>query len=275
MRVYPAVSTYPIFKHPHLPLKQKVNKKDDLETISPPEFKAGLQRVSFNEVIKINPPNNPPSVTRKREEEIDADKWINHLFSEKALYGQYIVDLQILGYSAHEAKDIVDQAIYHTERATNSAIEHEVKAGISANSMLLSAAVGILSNLVKNSDSTPRLIKQALNITKNAAIGLRGYLQYELYGRSDDDRGKNKYQAEFYGNKISGIFSDLAYIFETKINPVALVTLSFTGEKTQNIVKQLLTLPSTDWWRVRTFAEINQQFGTDLFGYLLHKPLSL
>ena len=56
---------------------------------------------------------------------------------------------------------------------------------------------------------------------------------------------------------------------------MALVASSFIGEKTQGIVKELLTLPSTDWWRVRTFAEVNQQFGTDLFGYLLHKPLSL
>ena len=178
MIVYPAASTYPIFKHPCFSLRQKITKKEDLEKMSPPEFKAGIERVSLNEIIKINYTDNAKDTAKeKKEEETDANKWINYLFAEKALYGQYVLLVQTQGYTQTEAKDIVDQAIYHTERATHSAIDHEVKAGISANAMLLSAGVGILSNVLKGSDSTPQFIQQALNITKNAAVGLRGHFQ--------------------------------------------------------------------------------------------------
>jgi len=274
------VSHYPVS-----PWHRSIARNKRLQNFKAPEFKYGSQRVTIKEISKINKSkvlNEVSNEDKKEEEELTPGKWINQLFSEKVSYGQFIVGIQSTGYTQADAISIVDESIYQSERATDWAISNEYFGNISANSALISLLAGLTTNLIKNLDPDDALIspgiRRALSVIDTSAAASRGFIQYEkIYGgRMDDDRARNKYESEVYGNKVAGLFSDLAYVFETNINPVALVTLGLlAGDKTKESIRPILSLCNSLWWRVRMLAEIDQKFGTDLFTYLINKPLSL
>ena len=273
------VGSYPV-----PPWNRSINRTGRLRNFRAPEFKYQAERVTLDEIAKTG---NLKTVTKYTVEETNSPetekkKWLNKLFSEKSLYGKTICDIQLFGFAPIQAKTIVDESIHQSERATDWAISNEHYAGIAEKSALIAALAGIgsvvLKNLEENNviDDSP-VLKRSLNVIESVGSASRGYIQYEkVYGgRNDDDRARNNYEAEVYGNKVAGIFGNLAYIFETNINPVALIALNFTNEKTQEVIKPLLHLFNPLWWRVRMLAQIDQKFGTDLFTYLINKPLAL
>ena len=262
-----------------------INRNGRLQSFRAPEFKYQTERVTREELQLIKSLRNGKSIDsvtkRKKIKPIDKGEWINQLFDVKALYGQTIVDIKSAGFTHVEAKDFVDESIHQSERATDWAINNEHYGNIAAKSALAATFFGVanivLSNLNNNGLVDSPGLSQICGTLESSSLALRGYVQYKkIYGgRMDDDRARNHYEAEVYGNKISSLFGDLAYLFETKINPVALVASSFTGEKTQHVLKPLLTLFNPLWWKIRMLAEIDQQFGTDLFTFLINSPQAL
>lgn len=207
----------------------------------------------------------------------DESKWINELYEGKISYGKLIQAIQSQGFTEEEAKEILDEAIYHSERSSDWALANEKYGGIAANSALVAACLGVLKTVVEGSESTPPFIKNVIGILHGGACASRGYFQYGyVYGRKiDDEKAKNNYEGEFYGNTLSSTFADLAYIFESKINLIPLPLLGLTSEETQKTISSLLSLMNILWWRVRMLAEVRQDFSSDLFTYLIHKPLAL
>lgn len=284
----------PIGSYPVSPWNRSlVNRNQRLKSIKAPEFKYGSEIVDYQEVQEIRRCENGKWIKvsshskRKKTKKLDKEQWLKSLYTEKASYGQFVASLQMMGHSPIDAKTILDESIHQSERATDWAISNEHYGSIAANSALVSLVLSIANTIVNNTSennsslsfisSISPTIKQTLSTVEMGAAALRGYIQYEnIYGgRMDDDRAKNKYEAEVHGNKIAGIFSDLAYIFETNINPVALIALNFTSDKTNESIRPLLSLCNSLWWRVRMLGEIDQKFGTDLFTYLINKPLAL
>ena len=272
----------PIGSYPVPSWNRSVNKNGRLKSFRAPEFKYQAERVTFDEAKQVREIKNGQKLLQKKKTKvIDKGEWINQLFSEKCYYWQVVLDVKQIGYTKEEASSIVDESIYQSERATDWAINNEHYANIAANSVLVSAIASVanacLKNLDENDEIVPPVFKKSLHIVENISAASRGYIQYEkIYGgRNDDDRARNNYEREVYGNKAAGIFANLAYIFETNINPVALVALGFTNEKTKETIQPILSLANPLWWRVRMLAEIDQKFGTDLFTYLINKPLAL
>ena len=275
----------PIGSYPVPPWNRSINRSGRLKSFRAPEFKYQAERVTLGEIEQIKKVDKSKktdsTVPKKKIKSIDKGEWINELINEKSLYGQTIVAVQAQGHSQLEAKSIVDESIHQSERATDWAISNEHYANIAAKSALIAALAGVanivLKNLEENNVIDSPILRQVSSVVECGSAAYRGYIQYEkIYGgRNDDDRARNNYEAEVYGNKIAGIFGNLAYIFETNINPVALVVSGFTNEKIKETIQPLLTLANPLWWKVRMLAEIDQQFGTDLFTYLINKPLAL
>ena len=277
----------PVGSYPVPSWNRSINRTGRLRNFRAPEFKYQAERVTQNEIkqireIKNGKKESPVKPNKKRIENSDKGKWIKSLYTSNVSYGQLIVQIQTGGFTPIESKEIVDESIHQSERATDWAISNGHYAGIAEKSALIAALAGIgsvvLKNLEENNviDDSP-VLKRSLNVIENVGSASRGYIQYEkIYGgRNDDDRARNNYEAEVYGNKVAGIFANLAYIFETNINPVALVALGFTNEKVRETIQPILALANPLWWRVRMLAEIDQKFGTDLFTYLINKPLAL
>ena len=280
MRVGP-VGSYPVFWNPYIQRTRTPGRKR-LERFQAPEFKSGVSRVTANEIIPPGKTGDKKIETEEDTRKLDKDRWINELYDQKISYGNCIVQIQSLGYTPIESKEVVDEAIHHSERSTDWAISNSTYGKIGEHSIILATCVELaevfLNHIEENNNvSISPVVKTGLGVVKEAGVASRGYFQYEkIYGgRNDDDRARNNYEASEYGNKISGSFSNLAYIFETNINPVSLVALGILGGKTQKSLRPLLSLSTSLWWRIRMLAEINQEFGTDLITYLINKPLAL
>jgi len=279
MKVGP-VSCYPVS-----PWHRSIIRNKRLQNFKAPEFKYGSERVTLKEISKINKCENKKVSNvddkSKDEEELTPGKWINDLYSEKVLYGQVVSMVQLSEHTENKAKEIVNESIHQSERATDWAIDNEYFGNIAAQSALVSLLAGLTNSFIQNLDMDDSAIspgmRRTISVVDTSAAACRGYTQFEkIYGgRMDDDRARNKYESEAYGNKVAGLFSDLAYIFETNINPVALVALNLLNDGTSETIRPLLSLCNSLWWRVRMLAEIDQKFGTDLFTYLTNKPLAL
>ena len=142
MKIHSAAS-YPIFRLPNSQFNAKPIKAE-LEKSPPKEFKAGTDRVTYKDIpSKITESN---SALKIPDEVVKSDRglWINEVFKDKKFYDKNISDIQALGYSNNEAKSIIDQAILHSERATDSAIAHESLAGLATYAVMLATGLGIL-----------------------------------------------------------------------------------------------------------------------------------
>lgn len=248
---------------------------------TPSEFKLGESRVTLNDVYSraVFLAHQPPILDKEMKEVIDKDngKWIGDLFSSKKTYEEMIKKVKSFGHTNEEAKELLDEAIYHSERAVDWSVANENYGGLSSDSIFLSACIGVLQTILSETEHSNETVNKVLSTAHNGLLGIRGYLQYGyVYGRNDDEKGVNNYQGEYYGNKTSSIFADLAYIFETKLNPIPLVLLGLFGsEKANETLIPLLYLPNPLWWRIRMPQEVRQDFVTDLFKFILNKPLAL
>src|SRR3989338_8505672 len=177
MRVGPVVS-YPVFWNPYIQRTRTPGRKR-LEGFQAPEFKSGVSRVTTNEIT-------PPGKTWNRrigEKELDKEKWINELFDQKLNYGHFIVQMQTLGYTPIESKEVVDGAIHHSERSTDWAISNSTYGKIGEHSIILATCVELaevfLNHIEENNSnfSISPIVKTGLGVIKEAGVASRGYFQ--------------------------------------------------------------------------------------------------
>ena len=264
------ITTPSLFIHPkrHLtPIREK------LEQAMPEEFKWAKNTVALADIYQAKDTQNDDS-HQKIEEKFK--KIINGVI-HGSLQREIVLNKLIKdGFNKEEAKSLADQSIYHTVRAADWADDNQVNSGDAAKGMLLSMFFGIGKIVLSNFDSIYDYVKNTFGFLSNISSAFRGYKQFKIYGeRIDEDRAENNYEGKMYGNKASSMFADLAYIFETKINPITLPVLGFCSERIQDSLRPLLSLCNILWWRIRMPAEINQSFATDVLNFLIHKPLSL
>ncbi len=258
------ITTPSLFIHPkrHSPCLEK-----KLEHAIPTEFKWAYNKITLENIFQ-------KKFTDEDQKEFD---WvINNITNGKYKKSLLSEDLVSEGYSSPEATSILNQSIYHTVRAADWADDNQVNSGDAAKAMLLSMFFGVGKVILSNFDSIYDYVKNTFGFLSNISSAFRGYKQFKIYGeRIDEDRAENNYEGEKYRNRVTSTFADLAYVFETKINPIALPVLGFFSERIQDSLKPLLSLCNILWWRIRMPAEINQSFATDVLNFLIHKPLSL
>ena len=277
VKINPNIRNYSVCKLPdNCELSGSVQRVESSKTFKPKEFKLGEERVTSNDFLPKAQYGKLAVQILNHQEKEDKSKWINKLYNQEVSYLKLIQGIQALGSSKEESEQVVDEAIYHSERATNWSIANENYGGLAADSIFLATCLGVLDKALEETDFSPAL-KTTLNILRNGLTATRGYFQYGYVygGRNDDEKAMNNYQGEVYGNKTSSIFADLAYIFETKISPIPLLLLGLASKRTQEALTPLLFLPNILWWRVRMPGEIRQDFVTDSFNYLFNKPLAL
>ena len=243
----------------------RASAKQKMESAIPPEFRFGHHRIP----LSLIDPN------KKKDD--DEYNWINEIFENKDLYSYFLEFITTKHkFSNKEAHSILSQSIYHTIRAADWADDNEVNSGDAARAMLSSMFFGVGKAVLSNFDSIYDYVKNIFGFLSNISSAFRGYKQFKIYGeRIDEDRAENNYEGEKYRNKASSLFADLAYLFETKINPLVLPVLGFCSERIQDSLKPLLSLCNILWWRIRMPVEINQSFATDVLNFMIHKPLSL
>ncbi len=256
------------------PLFQGFDKKNKLESSMPAEFKWAHQRVTYKEILELKSPKGTHVVSTEEEEKAFTER-INKLVIGKNSYDNFLQNFINCGYTKEESQSILTQAIHHTKRACDWAHDNEKNSGLASRWIFSSIPLGIIKNAMDWLEVNPFSLKHFISIAHNFTAAMRGVKQFTIYGeRADEDRAENLYEAEKYGNKVSGLFANLAYLFETKINWLVLPVLSLFGEKAEKVIKPLLSLPNILWWRIRMPAEINQKFATDILNCLIHKPLS-
>ena len=267
----------PVFYLPGTRRNGKPTRKE-LENPNPPEFRHGTNRVTENEILKLSFQRQGKTyeATSLKGKYDDNEKWINRLFNEKALYGKYITRMQNLDYTYDEAKEIIDGAILQSERVADWAIDVEKRGNIAAGASIASGVLSIASDILQNHELLSPNVRRVVSTLSGISRAVRYYEQYQMYcGREDDDKAKNKHEANEYGDKLNGIFADLAGTFGTTLFPLSDVVLGLINdEKLKEILSPLMLLPIQEWWRIRPLSEINHEFSTDLFDYLKHKPLS-
>lgn len=237
-------------------------------------FKWAYNRISKEDINQQFNITNETDLSKESRKKFD--KFINNIICGKSPKELFLNALIADGFSPSESKSILDQAIYHTKRAADWAHDNEINSGKASKWILSSMMLGILKNSLNGFDINPFGLKYITSIFQNFTAGMRGLKQFTIYGeRPDEDRAENLYEAEKYGNKICGLFADLAYIFETKINWWILPFIGSFNDRLQSTIKSLISLPNILWWRIRMPSEINQRFATDILNYIIHKPLSL
>lgn len=263
------IHNYSLFLHPRNKSPGHKSKPKCEEAI-PKEFRWAYKRVSENDLSGTN-----EIVLLSEDEKKKFDEFINDISLGTIPKEIFLDSLQNDGYSPSEAQSILDQAIHHTKRACDWAHDNEKNSGIASRWIFSSIPLGIIKSTLDWLEVNPFGLKHFVSIAHNFTAAMRGVKQFTIYGeRPDEDRAENLYEAEKYGNKVSGLFANLAYLFETKINWLILPVLSLCGEKAEKVIKPLLSLPNTLWWRIRMPAEINQRFATDILNWFIHKPLS-
>ena len=177
------------------------------------------------------------------------------------------------GLSEEQAFEVIQQSIKNQQRAKNWAEENEKKCKLASDAMTASIACGIASNVL-DSESIPSVIRHGVNLAQGIAQGTRAYNQYSVYNRPDDDASLNRFEADYYGNNLSASLANDTTFMETKVKSWGMAVTAFLPEPFRTSVRQLITLPNSLWWRARMLNHINQEFGTDILRYLIHKPLS-
>ncbi len=95
-----------------------------------------------------------------------------------------------------------------------------------------------------------------------------------VYAGNKDDKGKNVYEAEQFNDKPLGAFAKSACFSESVLG-WARPALLFFSEKAHKIIEPIISLPGLSWWRGRAGADFGHGFLSDLFSFLIHKPLSM
>ena len=174
------------------------------------------------------------------------------------------------GHSNEQADSILDFSEQNVYRAIDWAEANEYYGNIGSIASTGTIALGVAKHLLDH-ESTPKLLRTAVNLAYGATKSTRSYTQYTTYNREDDDAGLNRFQAEYYGNKVDGVLANASTFTETKINSWAYALVELLPEKFSAPIKKLLALPTSTWWRDRMLSNINQRFSTDLFKWLVHK----
>lgn len=258
---------YSTFHHPWLSEYQK--SQANKECFKPIEFIELDKKINIEESYLTK-------VVVDYETKRKNNEYYNKLLNRTKTKKEYIEELKAIGsFTPSESRSILDQAIYHSLRAKDWSNENIKKCGAAAKFIQAAMPVGVLRAFAKHLDFIPGNLKKIVNLVDGLLLGLRGKFQYDVIGgRHDDDRAQNNYEAENYGNKVSGFFGNATYLLETVVNPVMFPITALFGENIQKGLMTLLELPNIQWWRIRMPAEINQGFATDLLSYMFLKPLS-
>ncbi|MBI3591020.1 MAG: hypothetical protein HY094_06570 [Candidatus Melainabacteria bacterium] len=259
----PKVQDSAIFSHPKK-LFQKANTKAEVEIFKPREFKYGTERISFTDIYKSQARSIEPEQLEKNN-----NNWIKEIYLNKHFYKEYIDCLKTDGFTEIEAKNILDQTIYHFNRAKSSATAQESLGKIASHATTVNIILCLAKHLL-DSNPAPRLLHTVINLTYGFTKSIRSYFQYSIYNRPDDDAAMNRYQADVYGNEVSGKLATASTFTEIKINSWAYTLAELLPEEYGTPVKKILSLPTSLWWRGRMPAHINQQFFTDLLKWMFH-----
>ena len=245
-------------------------RRSDKGQFIPIESKGSENLVKVDDLFK-----NPTDEQRG----IFNDKWISQIISEHGGIEKYQVckfELEKSGLTSEEAISVLDFSVNNARRAKDWAIDNEKKGKIASNYMNVAIILGLIRNLVMDTDrSDVSVFENLINIAFGFTSGMRGYYQYSLYGRDDDEAAMNIYQSDIYGNKIAGFLGKSAVFCETKLNPFILTLSGLLPARYQDPVFGLALLPNLLWWRSRMPAHLNQEYLSDIGRWLIHKPLSL
>ena len=244
--------------------------RSDKEHFIPIESKGSENLVKVEDLF-----NNPTEEQRR----IFHKKWIHELFcgaNQKDKVKLFRGELIKAGFTVEQAELIIEFSYDNATRAKSWATDNEKKGKIASNYMNVAVILGFIRSLVMDSDkSDVSVFENLINIAFGFSSGMRGYYQYSLYGRDDDEAAMNIYQSDIYGNKIAGSLGKSAVFCETKLNPYILTLSGLLPARFQDPVIGISLLPNLLWWRSRMPAHINQEYLTDLSRWLIHKPLAL
>ncbi|GEM_PF-2432002 len=238
----------------------------DIEKSPPPEFKYGNERVLEND-LKL------PHIPKVKDKD-DKGKWVNKIFSELNIYRDTVLELQKKGYTKDEAKAMLDKSIKISEGSTQWALTNETNCTKSASAILLALPFGVLQSVLNHLDFIHPSFKIFNGFLHNFFIQIRNYFQYKTYSGIKDEKGKNNYEAEVYGNKPVGTLANLACFTEIKLGWLRAIAGLF-GDRLFNAFEPLSNLPKLVWFRARLASDINQKFLSHFLDYVIHKPLSL
>ena len=206
-------------------------------------------------------------------------KWISEIVSDQSGIEKFQVcksELEKSGLTSEQAVSAIVFSANNARRARDWATDNEKKGKIASNYMNVAVILGFIRSLVMDPDkSDVSVFENLINIAFGFSSGMRGYYQYSLYGRDDDEAAMNEYQGDIYGNQIACKLGKSAVFCETKLNPYILTLSGLLPARFQDPVIGLSLLPNLLWWRSRMPAHINQEYLSDLGRFIIHKPLAL
>ncbi len=203
------------------------------------------------------------------------DKWVQRIERNTKLRNYYKSILIEKGLNKEEANYTLVSAHDRLAGATEWSERNENRGRVASRYAIASGIIGVAKAIFENTELTPPLLKTYLKVLEGFTLGQRGRNQYEIYSQPGDDKGVSEYQRKHYGNKVSGDLAETACIFERKVKPFVLPFLGLLDGEKQDAVSELLTLPTTLFWRSRYVGYFDQRFLTNLLTYLTYKPMAM
>ncbi|MBI2996121.1 MAG: hypothetical protein HYY52_05380 [Candidatus Melainabacteria bacterium] len=255
--------------HVHIPRRYLVN-EETFERFKQRQF----TRFKPEQIINEDNLILPQTILPQKPNALPID-FAQRIVLDPSLKSKAIRILIKNGIPKDEAKWEIAGAQDRFQEACDWAERNKTYGESGANAALIATITGIFLSVLNNLDSVPSFVKTGINILHNFALGKRGHDLYTIYKQPDDDLGVKLYQKEHYGNHVTGDLADLSCKIETKVKPFVLPFLSFLDSDKQESLIQLLTLPTTLFWRGQYVGYLDQRFLTHLMKYVANCPFAL